>query len=146
MQWHLFAIGKPRLPFARAGVEEYLNRLQPIAPVSVEYVKPAGGETESAALLRRSHGMFRAVLDERGAQCTSAALADRVTAWEHERLKRVALLIGGADGHTPELRRQADWLWSLGKLTLPHEMALVIALEQIYRAYTIKAGLPYHRA
>ena len=57
----------------------------------------------------------------------------------------IALLIGGADGHTAEVRQAADWVWSLSQLTLQHELALVVLLEQLYRAYTIKAGTPYHR-
>ena len=145
MHWHLFAIGKPKLGFARDGVEEYAKRLRPLAAVSIEYIKPARGEDESAALLRRSEGMYRVALDERGGQCTSRELAGRVGQWEQERVKSVALLIGGADGHGGELRARADWRWSLGRLTFQHELALVLVLEQLYRAYAIKAGLPYHR-
>ena len=146
MQWHLFAIGKPKLGFARDGVAEYAKRLRPLAGVAIEYVKPAGGvEEEGAALLRRSEGMYRVALDERGEQLSSRELAGRVGRWEQERVKSVALLIGGADGHGPEVRARSDWLWSLGRLTFQHELALVLVLEQLYRAYAIKGGLPYQR-
>lgn len=145
MNWHIFAIGKPRLGFAREGVEEYAKRLRPLAGVIVEYLKPVGGELESAALLRRSEGMYRVALDERGEQLSSRELAGRVGQWEQDRLKSVALLIGGADGHGAQLRARADLLWSLGRLTFQHELALVLVLEQLYRAYSIKAGMPYHR-
>jgi 23S rRNA (pseudouridine1915-N3)-methyltransferase len=145
MQWHILAIGKPKLGFAREGVEEYTRRLRPMANVQVEYLKAASPAEDSAALLRRSEGMYRVVLDERGEQAGSRELATRVDAWEQGRHKAIALLIGGAEGHAETLRAEADWLWSLGKLTLQHEMALVLVLEQVYRAYTIKAGLPYHR-
>ena len=145
MNWHLFAIGKPRLGFARDGVDEYAKRLRPLAGITIEYLKPAGGDGESVALLRRSEGMYRIALDERGEQLNSRELAGRVGQWEQARLKSVALLIGGADGHGAELRARADWLWSLSRLTFQHELALVLVLEQLYRAYAIKAGLPYHR-
>jgi 23S rRNA (pseudouridine1915-N3)-methyltransferase len=145
MHWHLFAIGRPKLGFAREGAEEYAKRLRPLAGVTVEYLKPAGGEAESAVLLRRSEGMYRVALDERGEQLTSRDFAARVGQWEQARVKSVALLIGGADGHSAELRAKADWLWSLGRLTFQHELALVLVLEQIYRAYAIKGGMPYHR-
>jgi 23S rRNA (pseudouridine1915-N3)-methyltransferase len=145
MNWHIFAIGKPKLGFAREGVIEYAKRLRPLAAVTIEYLKPASGETESAALLRRSEGMYRIVLDERGEQWSSREFAGRVAQWEQERVKTIALLIGGADGHDAALRARADARWSLGRLTFQHELALVMALEQLYRAYAIKGGLPYHR-
>lgn len=145
MHWHLFAIGKPRLGFARDGIDDYARRLRPLASVTIEYLKPADGEAEGAALLRRSNGMYRVALDERGEQLTSRELAGRVGLWEQERVKSVALLIGGADGHSAKLRAQADWLWSLSRLTFQHELALLLVLEQLYRAYAIKGGLPYHR-
>jgi 23S rRNA (pseudouridine1915-N3)-methyltransferase len=145
MNWSVLVIGKPKLSFARAGVEEYEGRLRQFAPVKIDYLKAGGRETESAQLRARSAGSWRVILDERGAQVTSRELAERVSAWEMARQKQVCVLIGGADGHSEELRGKADWLWSLGKLTLQHELALVVVLEQLYRAYTIKAGLPYHR-
>lgn len=89
--------------------------------------------------------MFRIVLDERGDHVNSRALAKKVTEWEMQGPRDFAVLVGGADGHTEELRQAAGWTWSLSKLTLQHELALVVAMEQLYRAYTIKAGLPYHR-
>jgi 23S rRNA (pseudouridine1915-N3)-methyltransferase len=145
MNWHIFAIGKPKLAFAQAGVDEYVARLRPLAPVRVEFVKPAARETESGALLRRSEGMFRIALDERGAELTSRQLVEKINAWEMRGVKSVALLIGGSDGHDDTLKKSADWTWSLSRLTLQHELALVVLLEQIYRAFSIKAGTPYHR-
>jgi len=145
MQWHLLAIGKPKLPFARDAIEEYTKRLRPLASITIDYLKPARGESESATLLRRSEGMYRIILDERGDQLTSRDLSTLVTQLEQSRHKSIALMIGGADGHSPELRAKADHLWSLSRLTFQHELAQVLVLEQLYRAYTIKAGLPYHR-
>jgi len=146
MHLRLLAIGKPKLAYAKAGVEEYAGRLRPWVGFQMDYLKAGTREAESVALLERSHGMFRIVLDERGAQVSSRALAERISTWERSgTVKGVAVLIGGADGHTEELRRSADWLWSLSTLTLQHEMALLLVLEQLYRAYTIKAGTPYHR-
>ncbi len=145
MRWHILAIGKPKLDFARVGIEDYAARLKPFVPVTVEYLKASSRAGESAALLERSKGMFRVVLDERGDHLSSRELAKKIAGWEQHGPRDFALLIGGADGHTDEVRQAAGWPWSLSKLTLQHELALVVALEQIYRAYTIKAGLPYHR-
>ncbi|HEX8311917.1 MAG TPA: 23S rRNA (pseudouridine(1915)-N(3))-methyltransferase RlmH [Chthoniobacteraceae bacterium] len=141
----MLAIGKPKLDFARSGIEEYAGRLQSFAPLKLEYLKSGTQFAESAGLAERSQGSFRIVLDERGEHPTSRELARKLDQWEQRSVKEAALIIGGADGHTRELRDSADWLWSLSHLTLQHELALVVALEQIYRAYSIKAGLPYHR-
>jgi 23S rRNA (pseudouridine1915-N3)-methyltransferase len=145
MRWHLFAIGKPKLDFARAGIEEYAARLKPFVPTEVHFLKVPSSTNESAALLERSKGMFRVVLDERGEHLGSRLFARKIVEWEQHGPRDFALLIGGADGHTEELRQAAGWTWSLSKLTFQHELALVVALEQLYRAYTIKTGLPYHR-
>ena len=145
MRLHVFTIGKPKLAFARAGVEEYLGRLKGSGGVEIIELKGGKREQESAVLLERSEGMLRVAMDERGDQVTSKDLAAKFARWELDRVKGVAFLIGGADGHTEELRKKADWRWSLSKLTLMHELALVVLLEQIYRARSINAGTPYHR-
>jgi 23S rRNA (pseudouridine1915-N3)-methyltransferase len=145
VNWHILAIGKPKLAFAEAGVAEYLRRLTPMAKVRLDSLKASTREKESAALLERSAGMFRIVLDERGRQFASREFAGKIREWEQRSVKNIALIIGGADGHAEELRQSADLLLALGKLTLQHELALVVLLEQIYRAYSINAGAPYHR-
>ena len=126
-------------------MEEYAGRLRGFAPVTLDCLKASTREAESALLLQRSEKMLRIVLDDRGEEITSRALAGKIAAWEQHNIKSVAVLIGGADGHTEALRNAAGWTWSLSKLTLQHELALVVLYEQIYRAYSIKAGLPYHR-
>jgi 23S rRNA (pseudouridine1915-N3)-methyltransferase len=145
MTWTIFAIGKPKLGFAREGIEEYATRLRGFASVNLETIKAGTRESESAALLQRSEGMLRIALDERGEQLSSLKFAKKIAVWEQQSVKRIAILIGGADGHTPALRDSANWLLSLSALTLQHELALVVLYEQLYRAYTINSGLPYHR-
>ena len=143
MRWQIVAVGRPKLDFVAGGVREYVARIRPFAPVTLSFVK--SGRREGEALSTQSRGSFRIVLDERGDLVSSAELAARVARWEAENIKHAALLIGGADGHDDELRAQAGWIWSLSPLTLQHELALLVALEQVYRAYMIKAGHPYHR-
>jgi len=145
VRWNIFAIGKPKLDFARLGIEEYASRLKPFAPARIDYLKAGSREEESRALLERSEGMFRVVLDERGAHVSSRELAKKIDEWELRGPRDFAVIIGGSDGHTEAMRKAAGWTWSLSKLTLQHELALVVTLEQLYRAYTIKGGLPYHR-
>jgi 23S rRNA (pseudouridine1915-N3)-methyltransferase len=146
MRLRILAIGKPKLPFAKSGVEEYTHRLRSMVPLQLDFLKGGTQPAESKTLAERSAGALRVVLDERGEQVTSRDLAARFTRWEQTTgVKEVCILIGGADGHSEELRKQAEWLWSLSRLTLQHEMALLIVLEQIYRAFSLKAGSPYHR-
>lgn len=145
MNWRIVTIGKPKLSYAADGMAEYLKRIAPFAKTEVVPIKPGRGETESQALLSRSQGMFRIVLDERGQEFNSRIFAGKIRDWEQKSVKSVALLIGGSDGHSSELRDSADLVWALGKMTLQHELALLVVLEQIYRAYSINHGLPYHR-
>jgi len=143
--WRIAAIGKPRLPYALAGIAEYERRIRRFARVDWRIVPASDARRESLALLETSKGQLRLLLDPRGTQFTSREFAAKVENWALFSPQAVTLLVGGADGVTDEVRAQADLLWSLSRQTLPHELALLVALEQIYRAHTILAGQPYHR-
>lgn len=146
MHYRIIAIGKPALEWAREGVADYLKRLQRYTKVELQYLKEGTAVQNSERLLEASAGCLRIVLDERGRLQTTAAARQSVDRWEMDAgVKRVAFLIGGADGHTETLRKEAGELWALSPLTLQHELALVVLLEQLYRVYTIKRGEPYHR-
>jgi 23S rRNA (pseudouridine1915-N3)-methyltransferase len=97
----------------------------------------------SAALPQRS---FNVVLDERGKPLTSQAFADLLRRNLDSGTGDMAFLIGGPDGHSAELRATAGLTLSFGPMTWPHRLVRVMLLEQIYRAITILAGHPYHRA
>lgn len=146
MHVRIVVAGKPSLAFARAGVGEYLERLRHYGRHELATVK-AGPATEvSARLIEASRGCHRVVLDERGEMLSTAGLAARMEAWElRGEVKTVAFLIGAADGHTAELRAQANLLLALSAFTLQHELALVVLLEQLYRVATLRRGEPYHR-
>lgn len=146
MKWRFVVVGKPSLEYARAGVEEYLRRLRRYIGVELVSVKNGSREEEGNRLLAASEGCYRIVFDERGELLNTRDLAGKVTALEMDgRVKSVAVIIGGAEGHGDELREAADQLIAFGRLTLQHELALVAATEQIYRVYSVKRGDPYHR-
>ena len=146
MTWRILAAGKPALKYAKKGIEEYLKRLSRGAKVELVYVKAGDSNAVSQELLTRSKGTFRIALDERGKDWTTDDFVKKVNAWEMEPgIKTISLLIGASDGHTPELRKEVKEIWALSPLTLQHELALVVLLEQLYRAYSIKRGEPYHR-
>lgn len=146
MLWKIVAIGKPSLDWARAGTADYARRLTRYGRTEIEYLKEGTVAQNSERLLKASAGSRRVAMDERGKLHTTAAARAVLDRWELDPgVKCVTFLIGGADGHSPELRSQADELWALSPLTLQHELALVVLLEQLYRIHTIKNGEPYHR-
>jgi 23S rRNA (pseudouridine1915-N3)-methyltransferase len=146
MHVRLFVAGKPSLAYAQSGVGEYLKRLQRYGNFELIHLKAGASEKVSEDLLERSSGHFRIALDERGKALTTAQWAAQFEKLEMRGdIKNVAFLIGASDGHTETLRRSADAVWQLSSLTLQHELALVVLLEQIYRVATYRRGEPYHR-
>lgn len=143
MIWRIIAAGKPALEFARIGIDEYLRRLQGFGKAEIHFVKP--GPRLHERMLELSDGTFRILLDERGRQFSSRAFAAEIQTLQNRAVSRCALLVGASDGWDEAIRGRADLLWSLGPQTLQHELALLVALEQVYRAATILAGTPYHR-
>jgi len=85
-------------------------------------------------------------LDERGDNVDSAAFARHLGRWRDQSVANTIFMIGGADGLSPDLRRKAKLSIAFGSATWPHQMVRIMLLEQIYRAATILAGHPYHRA
>ena len=103
-------------------------------------------EKEGGRLLRRlKQQNLMVALDEAGEPWTSADLAARVQEWL-QRHPRIALVIGGPDGLSAACKQRADCSWSLSPLTLPHGLVRVLVAEQLYRAWTILQGHPYHRS
>lgn len=121
-----------------------------LGPVAVHEVedKKGGGPEAEAALLARAIPERAAILalDERGKVMTSPDFADRIARFRDDGTQDLALLIGGADGLAPDLRGRADMALSFGRMVWPHMLARVMLSEQLYRAATILAGSPYHRA
>lgn len=146
MRWILASIGSPKLEFAKVGIAEYATRIKRFARLDFIEVKAApNSEIESSALIAKTERTWRIVLDGTGKPLTSRDWAAMVQDCEVRGRESVSLIIGGADGHSPTMRSTADSCVSLGPLTLQHELAQVVLLEQLYRAYTILRGMPYHR-
>jgi len=145
MKHLILAPGKPALAYAKTGVAEYLKRLKRYGTYDLRHIKDGSSKDVSARLLSASEGTLRIVLDERGECLTTSQLTRRIQNWEMRGIKRASYLIGASDGHTQKLRDDADFIWALSPLTLQHELALVVLLEQLYRVATIQRGEPYHR-
>ena len=151
MRYYVVAVGGLKREFYADGVAFYTKRLQAFSRVEVAEIKESkvrdpeeGKKLESAALLRAAQ-CYRVALDEGGKLFSSAALAEHVAGLELRGVSSLSLLLGGAAGHSAALKQQVDDVWSLSPLTLPHDLARLVLLEQLYRAETIRAGHPYHR-
>jgi len=156
MRVHLCAVGRLRAGPERDLIDDYRQRfdrsgralsLGPLTEHEVEDRK-GGGMGAEAALLQRAvpSGALLVTLDERGKLLTSPDFADKLAGWRDAGRQDVAFVIGGADGIDPSLRAQADFSLSFGKMVWPHMLVRVLLAEQLYRAASILAGAPYHRA
>lgn len=102
-------------------------------------------QAESDQILARlAAGERLVLLDERGKQMGSSTLAGKLAGWQNDG-RDVCFVIGGPDGVTDDCRQRADFVWSLSELTLPHGLARVFLTEQLYRAWSLLSGHPYHR-
>ncbi|MEM8851057.1 MAG: 23S rRNA (pseudouridine(1915)-N(3))-methyltransferase RlmH [Pseudomonadota bacterium] len=153
MKLQLLAVGRLRKGPERDLVDDYLERFAKtgrglgLPPVTVTEVEAKGGTAAEAEALARAalHGATLVVLDERGRSLGSVDFADRLGAWRDE-ARDVSLVIGGADGLADALRDRADLAISFGAMVWPHMLVRVMLAEQLYRAASILAGTPYHRA
>lgn len=143
---HLITVGTPKLKYAQTGWDEYWQRLGRYHKLQLTRVSGKNQHAESQQISKIVGRAPLVLLDPRGRQHSSEELAKYLEQQALAGIGKLAFAIGGPEGHTDELRQQAHALWSLSKLTLPHDLAMVVMLEALYRASTISAGEPYHRA
>jgi 23S rRNA (pseudouridine1915-N3)-methyltransferase len=133
-------IGKTKSGAIRELTEEYVGRLKHRG--DIEGVELA---SEAALLKMKEKAPHTLVLlDQRGRQMTSEEMAEMLEAHQMRGTHTLVFAIGPADGFSQETRHAADFVLSLGKMTLAHELARVVLLEQLYRGFTILKGHPYH--
>jgi 23S rRNA (pseudouridine1915-N3)-methyltransferase len=153
MRVRLVWVGRTRNEHARALVADYLERLARFTRCEVTEVRESAAKDDRAILAEESRRLadalradsFVVLLDVEGRQWSSPELAAELARWEVRGLKEVAFVVGGHLGVSAELKTRADVRWSLARLTLTHELARVLLVEQLYRAYTIARGLPYQK-
>lgn len=154
MRITIIAVGRLKERFWRDAADEYLKRLGPYADVRVVEVvdrDPARGEAralaeEAADVLKAIPGGAHVIaLDLGGRQLSSEGFSARLDALGLEGKSSVAFAIGGSLGLSADVIARADERLSLGPMTLPHNLARVVVLEQVYRAFRISRGEPYHK-
>lgn len=154
MKLGIVAVGQRMPDWAQTAYDDYAKRFPPELRVDIKTVKtePRGSKTlETLLAAERARieaqiprGTRVVVLDERGTPLTTKALAERLKAWQLEG-DDVALVIGGPDGLEPAFRQAAHERIRLSDMTLPHALARVLLIEQLYRAWSVNANHPYHR-
>jgi len=138
---HLLAIGNKMPDWVGRGYADYAGRIRGRCALRLSEI----AALEAGRLLRALPKNARVIaLDRGGITQSTSDIARRMEYWMRGG-RRVALLIGGADGLPPQILRGADEIWSLSALTFAHPLARVIVAEQIYRCYSLLEGLPYHR-
>lgn len=155
MRVAILAVGERPPSWVETAVAAYLVRIpKAVAPKLIE-IAP-GRQRKSGdvprAVIDEGERVLAAVppgarlvlLDERGENWSSVELAQRLARWAHDG-RQTVFAIGGPDGHAQSVRSRADLSWSLSALTLPHALVRVVLVEQLYRAWSIHAGHPYHR-
>jgi len=137
-------IGKTKSPAVQSLTDEYIKRLRQYAEVDGVALKDEAGLLKLSGREGRNPRRRLVLVDSRGKQLSSEELADFVHAHQDRDPTPLLFAIGPADGFSEDLCRQADFTLSLGKMTLAHELARVVLLEQVYRAFTILKRHPYH--
>lgn len=154
MRLTLLCVSRRPSAWVAAAGAEYLKRLQGRLDFQVRELAPAQASDPAQQRRREGEEILRAVavasgaliaLDERGSAWSTAELAERLARWQTES-RHVTLAIGGAEGLADEVRAAAAQVWSLSRLTLPHQLARVVVIEQVYRAWSLLNHHPYHRA
>jgi 23S rRNA (pseudouridine1915-N3)-methyltransferase len=143
MKLHIVTVGEPKLAYAKAGWDEYLKRLQHYHAVRTTHIADKWAY-DSAYIQQTAGNAYKVALVVDGNQLASPALAAFLEKRAIE-ARGVCFIIGGPEGLPQEVSNQSDFQWGLSRLTFPHDLAMVVLLEALYRASTISAGQPYHK-
>lgn len=152
MQFRLIAVDKIRSRYVNEACVDFRKRLAPYVSYDEVELRPGDGANPELAMRDEGERAMRLikpdervwVLERTGTQLNSEALAHKLTNAGYDGISRLTFVVGGTYGIAPELRRRADFLWSLSQLTFLHEWARMLVLEQLYRAAKIARNEPYH--
>ncbi len=154
MKFEIIAPGKPKDSFLTRGIVEYSKRLERYATLSITYVpdrkvRGSGEEfkdRESELLLAKiSSNAYSVALDSGGKQYSSEGFAELISRWEMQNIRHVSFILGGPYGLSKKALQRVHTSISLSAMTFTHDMVRIFLLEQLYRAFTIKAGEKYHK-
>ncbi len=146
MKINLIAIGKLKEKFLVDGVNEYLKRIKIFSKIEVQEIPECRTVDEEGKklLAKVPQNSFLIVLDVAGVELTSEKFAEKISDLNLRGISEITFIIGGAFGLSDEVKNFADFRLSLSKMTFTHQMARLIIVEQIYRAFKINRGENYH--
>lgn len=142
MKIQIISVGDPKKIYFQEGIEEYSKRLESF---SVKRVVVRDNKDVYHKIGRLTRGTYTVALDEHGKELASRQLTRFLEDIELQGTTMMSLVVGPADGHSDDFIKTCDYVLSLSRLTLPHEMALLFVCEAVYRALTIRNNHPYHR-
>jgi 23S rRNA (pseudouridine1915-N3)-methyltransferase len=146
MKLFIVAIGHKMPSWVETAMQDYLKRMPKELPIIIKELKPDISPAKEAVKVVEviPKNSIVIALDERGTDLTTTQMSHHLAQWQQIG-KDVYLLIGGADGLDEALKKSAQMMWRLSSLTLPHAMARLLLVEQLYRSWTILQNHPYHR-
>ena len=146
MRLWIIAVGHKMPDWVSKPCQEYQKRMPSDCTIEIKELKPDISPAKEAGKIIAAipKGAVVIALDEHGIDLRTQAIADHLTNWLTNG-QDVAFLIGGANGLDPSLKANGNHIWKLSSLTLPHAFARLVLIEQLYRAWTILQGHPYHR-
>jgi 23S rRNA (pseudouridine1915-N3)-methyltransferase len=143
MKLHIITIGEPKLAYARTGWLEYTKRLSRYHQLRVSHLDNKYAN-DSAQIQQAAGNAYKIVLEIKANQYSSSQLASLLEKLAYEG-REICFIVGGPDGLPQKVIDKADLRWSMSALTLPHDLAMVVLTETLYRASSINANHPYHR-
>ena len=141
MDIKIVIIGKLKEKIYQRRVQKYINWISKDVKVEIMYLKDVNNKILTKMDKFKKNNFFSICLSENGIQMSSNAFSKFI----FNNKEKLAFIIGGPDGHSSEILNEADYILSFSKMTMPHEMATLVIIEQIYRALSIKKGSKYHR-
>lgn len=159
MRYRIISVGRIREKYFMDGIAEYLKRLTRYCKIEIvdgleEKTNPRAGEIMIEQVIDREGERILSLLnpdelliafDSQGQMMNSEEFARHIDSWNNSGRSRVNMIIGGSHGLSSQVKKRADLIISMGKMTLPHQMAVLVLTEQIYRAFKIIKGEPYHK-
>ena len=141
MEIKIVIIGKLKEKIYQRRVQKYLKWISKDVKIEIVYIKDVNNKVLTKMDKFKKNNFFSICLSENGIQMSSNAFSKFI----FNNKEKLSFIIGGPDGHSSEILNEADYILSLSKMTMPHEMATLVLIEQIYRAFSIKKGSKYHR-